>query len=63
MAYSNIVALVTRDREAIIMIANLLTFPLLFVSSAFLTLDVLPSGFRPSPSSIPSPAVSTASRR
>jgi ABC-2 type transport system permease protein len=42
MAYSNIVALVTCDREATIMIANLLTFPLLFVSSAFLPLDVLP---------------------
>jgi ABC-2 type transport system permease protein len=43
MAYSNIVALVTRDREATIMIANLLTFPLLFISSAFLPLDALPS--------------------
>jgi ABC-2 type transport system permease protein len=42
MAYSNIVALVTRDREATVMISNLLTFPLLFVSSAFLPLDVLP---------------------
>lgn len=43
MAYSNIVALVTRDREATIMIANLLTFPLLFISSAFVPLDVLPN--------------------
>ncbi|WP_336326568.1 ABC transporter permease [Halovenus sp. HT40] len=43
MAYSNIVALVTRDREATIMISNLLTFPLLFVSSAFVPLDVLPN--------------------
>jgi ABC-2 type transport system permease protein len=43
MAYSNIVALVTRDREATIMIANLLTFPLLFVSSAFVPLAVLPN--------------------
>jgi len=42
MAYSNVVALVTRDREATVMIANLLTFPLLFVSSAFLPLKVLP---------------------
>jgi ABC-2 type transport system permease protein len=42
MAYSNIVALVTRDREATVMISNLLTFPLLFISSAFLPLDVLP---------------------
>ena len=43
MAYSNVVALVTRDREATIMIANLLTFPLLFVSSAFVPLEVLPN--------------------
>lgn len=43
MAYSNIVALVTRDREATIMISNLLTFPLLFVSSAFVPLAVLPN--------------------
>lgn len=42
MAYSNIIALVTRNREATVMISNLLTFPLLFVSSAFLPLDVLP---------------------
>ena len=46
MAYSNIVALVTRDREATVMIANLLTFPLLFVSSAFLPLEVLPGWIR-----------------
>lgn len=42
MAFSNIVALVTRDQEATILIANSLTFPLLFVSSAFLPLEVLP---------------------
>jgi len=42
MTYSNIVALVTRDREATVMIANLLTFPLLFISSAFLPLEALP---------------------
>mgnify|MGYP000227020205 CR=1 FL=1 len=42
MAYSNIVALVTRDREATVMIANLLTFPLLFISSAFVPLELLP---------------------
>jgi len=46
MAYSNVVALVTRDREATIMIANLLTFPLLFVSSAFLPLETLPAWIR-----------------
>jgi len=43
MAYSNIVALVTRDREATVMIANLLTFPLLFISSAFVPLELLPN--------------------
>lgn len=42
MAFSNVVALVTRDQEATILIANSLTFPLLFVSSAFLPLAVLP---------------------
>ena len=46
MAYSNVVALVTRDREATVMIANLLTFPLLFVSSAFVPLDALPGWIR-----------------
>jgi ABC-2 type transport system permease protein len=46
MAYSNIVALVTRDREATVMIANLLTFPLLFISSAFVPLDALPGWIR-----------------
>jgi ABC-2 type transport system permease protein len=43
MAYSNIVALVTRDREATVMIANLLTFPLLFISSSFVPLKLLPN--------------------
>ncbi|ELY86141.1 ABC transporter permease [Natrialba taiwanensis] len=42
MAFSNIVALVTHDQEATTMIANLLTFPLLFISSAFVPLEVLP---------------------
>ncbi|MDH5021811.1 ABC transporter permease [Halobacterium rubrum] len=42
MAFSNIVALVTHDQEATTMIANLLTFPLLFISSAFVPLAVLP---------------------
>jgi ABC-2 type transport system permease protein len=42
MSFSNIVALVTRDQEATTMIANLLTFPLLFISSAFVPLSVLP---------------------
>ena len=46
MAFSNIVALVTRDKEATILIANSLTFPLLFVSSAFLPLQVLPDWIR-----------------
>ena len=38
--------LVTRDREATVMIANLLTFPLLFISSAFVPLDALPTWVR-----------------
>ncbi|RBI59400.1 ABC transporter permease [halophilic archaeon] len=42
MAFSNIVALVTHDQEATTLIANLLTFPLLFISSAFVPLEVLP---------------------
>ncbi|GGN95550.1 ABC transporter permease [Haloarcula pellucida] len=46
MAYSNIVALVSRDQEATIMFTNLLTFPLVFVSSAFLPLSVLPGWIR-----------------
>lgn len=41
-AFSNIVALVTRDQESTIIGANLLQFPLLFVSSAFLPVTVLP---------------------
>ena len=46
MAYSNIVALISRDQEATIMFANLLTFPLLFISSAFLPLGALPEWIR-----------------
>lgn len=42
-AFSNIVALVTRDQESTIIGANLLQFPLLFVSSAFLPVEVLPN--------------------
>ncbi|MCU4799608.1 ABC transporter permease [Halobacteria archaeon HArc-gm2] len=41
-AFSNIVALVTRDQESTIIGANILQFPLLFVSSAFLPLSVMP---------------------
>jgi ABC-2 type transport system permease protein len=41
-AFSNIVALVTRDQESTIIGANLLQFPLLFVSSAFLPVSALP---------------------
>jgi len=41
-AFSNVVAIATRDQEATIIGANLLQFPLLFVSSAFLPVDVLP---------------------
>lgn len=41
-AFSNIIALVTADQESTIIGANLLQFPLLFVSSAFLPLSILP---------------------
>ncbi len=41
-AYSNVVAVITRDQESTIIAANLLVFPLLFLSSAFLPLDALP---------------------
>jgi ABC-2 type transport system permease protein len=42
-AFSNIVALVTEDQESTIIGANLLQFPLLFVSSAFLPVSILPN--------------------
>ncbi|WP_122089572.1 ABC transporter permease [Halalkalicoccus subterraneus] len=45
-AFSNIVALVTRDQESTIIGANLLQFPLLFVSSAFLPVEALPGWVR-----------------
>jgi ABC-2 type transport system permease protein len=41
-AFSNIVALMTRDQESTIIGANLLQFPLLFVSSAFIPIRKLP---------------------
>lgn len=41
-AFSNIVALLTRDQESTIIGANLLQLPLLFVSSAFLPVQGLP---------------------
>lgn len=41
-AFSNVVAIITQDQESTIIGANLLTFPLLFVSSAFLPVEVLP---------------------
>ncbi|MCU4926406.1 ABC transporter permease [Halobacteria archaeon AArc-dxtr1] len=43
IAFSNVLAVVTRDQESTIIGANLLQFPLLFLSSAFLPLDVLPT--------------------
>lgn len=42
-AFSNIVALVTQDQESTIIGANLLQLPLLFVSSAFLPVEILPT--------------------
>ena len=41
-AFSNVLAVVTRDEESTIIGANLLQLPLLFVSSAFLPLEALP---------------------
>jgi len=41
-AFSNVLAVVTRDEESTIIGANLLQLPLLFVSSAFLPLAALP---------------------
>lgn len=41
-ALSNIVALITRDQESTMIGVNILQFPLLFLSSAFLPLDALP---------------------
>ncbi|WP_222915509.1 ABC transporter permease [Natrinema sp. SYSU A 869] len=41
-ALSNVVALITRDQESTIIAVNLLQFPLLFLSSAFLPIEVLP---------------------
>jgi ABC-2 type transport system permease protein len=42
VAFSNALAVLTRDQESTIIGANLLQFPLLFLSSAFLPLAVLP---------------------
>ncbi|SFR30977.1 ABC transporter permease [Halorubrum sodomense] len=42
VAFSNALALLTRDQESTIIGANLLQFPLLFLSSAFLPLGALP---------------------
>ena len=42
VALSNIIAIVTEDQESTIIGANLLQFPLLFVSTAFLPLSALP---------------------
>jgi len=41
-AFSNVTALLTRDQESTIIAVNLLQFPLLFLSSAFLPLEILP---------------------
>ena len=42
IAFSNTLAVLTRDQESTIIGANLLQFPLLFLSSAFLPLETLP---------------------
>ncbi|MCU4753141.1 ABC transporter permease [Halobacteria archaeon AArc-curdl1] len=43
IAFSNMLAVLTRDQESTIIGANILQFPLLFLSSAFLPLEVLPN--------------------
>ncbi|AHG00306.1 ABC transporter [Halostagnicola larsenii XH-48] len=43
IAFSNTLAVLTRDQESTIIGANLLQFPLLFLSSAFLPIEVLPN--------------------
>jgi len=43
VAFSNALAILTRDQESTIIGANLLQFPLLFLSSAFLPLSALPA--------------------
>ncbi|MFC6725599.1 ABC transporter permease [Halobium palmae] len=45
-AFSNVMALVTRDQESTMIGVNILQFPLLFLSSAFLPLEVLPGWVR-----------------
>ena len=42
VAFSNSLAVITRDQESTIIGGNLLQFPLLFLSSAFLPLEALP---------------------
>jgi len=42
VALSNTIAVITKDQESTIIGANLLQFPLLFISTAFLPLSVLP---------------------
>ena len=46
VAFSNALAVLTRDQESTIIGANLLQFPLLFLSSAFLPLEALPGWIR-----------------
>lgn len=46
MAVSNAIALLTTNEEAIIAVANLLQFPLLFLSSGLLPVETLPSWVR-----------------
>jgi ABC-2 type transport system permease protein len=46
VALSNSLAVITKDQESTIIAANLLQFPLLFLSSAFLPLEALPDWIR-----------------
>ncbi|WP_181687256.1 ABC transporter permease [Halorhabdus salina] len=42
LAFSNVIALITRDQESTIIAANMVQLPLLFVSSAFLPVSSMP---------------------
>jgi ABC-2 type transport system permease protein len=46
ISFSNTLAVLTKDQESTIIAANLLQFPLLFLSSAFLPLSALPAWIR-----------------
>ena len=63
VSFSNTLAVLTKDQESTIIGANLLQFPLLFLSSAFLPWRRSPPGSRRSRCSTPSPTGSTPPAR